>query len=202
LLTNLHMFWSQLEAPVKAAALGAAVTVLSTTFGALLVFWQIGRQSKNAIRQNQHTERLKLKLRIYEDDILQKIKAAMSAEIALTNYLRAFHLGINMFKIQSKCNMKGSIPKARIPELNEYKYDAIIKAIDLIMFIEEWLIIDGRMDVFKMAFNVTIHDIDKAFGPYLKAALLIYPMEHAENPAVTLQPASLTRRSASGSLTG
>jgi Na+-driven multidrug efflux pump len=45
----------------------AVATIIAATIGASAVAFQIGRQARNAIKLNRHTEALKLKLEVYKD---------------------------------------------------------------------------------------------------------------------------------------
>jgi hypothetical protein len=53
----LGTFWNGLSSEVQAAMVGAAVTVLTATGGALLVVWQMGRQARDTLTANRETER-------------------------------------------------------------------------------------------------------------------------------------------------
>ena len=88
----LKAFWDGLAPGTQATVIDAVVTVVTATVGVLVVFWQIGRQARNAIQQNRHNEALKLKLQVYEE-IASICRSASQAAISLSSYVQNF--GIN-----------------------------------------------------------------------------------------------------------
>jgi hypothetical protein len=54
-------------------------------------------------------------------------------------------------------------PNARFPELSSLSHEMTMAAIAIIIAIEQWGIIDPRMDIFKTAINVVLHDLRTSF---------------------------------------
>jgi hypothetical protein len=177
----IEAFWGGLSPDIQAAVIGALATVGTATLGAMAVVWQIGRQARHAIQQNQHNEGLKLKLRVYEE-IVAICRDASDAEIELSSYVRAFATDIALFRQMTRGGLAWPVPKARIAVLNEKKYALSRKTTAIISFTERWQIIDPRMEIVRIATNAATHDIDMAFPPYLDTASRIMPQEIPGHP--------------------
>lgn len=183
---TIQTFWSGLSPPMQAALIGAIATVVTATLGASLVVWQIGRQANNAITQNRHNEVLKLKLKIYEE-IVDTCRDASNAETDISSYVRLFQANIAVCRNLSVGGLPWSIPNERIPILIEKYFTSRTKAIGIVGLTERWQIVDPRIEIFRTAVNVAIHDIDAAWHPYFNTVLPIMPMEIRGHP----QPGTL-----------
>ena len=169
-------FWCGLPPQVQAAVIGALTTVSSAIIGLYVVFWQIGRQARNAIGQNRHNETLKLKLKIYEE-IVAISRDSSDAEIALSSFVRGFQTDIFLSRQMILSSLPSLIPKARAPVLLEKKSTLGSQTIKIISVTERWQIIDPRIEIFRTAINVANYDIDAAFQAYFSAAIRLMPHE-------------------------
>lgn len=172
--------WSGLPKELQGAVIGAGATVVAAmfaaTFGAVAVFWQIGRQARSAIRQNQHNEALKLKLEVYKE-IVPICRDAISADVGLSSYIQQFKIEVALFGQMTQAGLEWPVPKARLPILLEKKGATDRSLIEIISVTERWQIIDPRIEIFRIAINAAKHDVDAAFQAYFKAAGPITPHE-------------------------
>jgi len=172
----IKVFLDGINPDTQTALIGALATVVTATLGALLVVWQIGRQARNAIRQNQHNEALKLKLHVYEE-IVAICRAASHAEVDFSSFVRLFQIDLELCRQMSQIGQPRSIPKARVPVLIEKNTALRDKTIEIISFTERWQIIDPRIEIFRIAINVAIYDIEAANSKYFNTAIKIMPHE-------------------------
>jgi hypothetical protein len=169
-------FWCGLAPQLQAAVVGALATVVSATIGASIVFWQIGKQAQNAIRQNRDNEALKLKLKIYEE-IIVMCHEACDAEVGLSSYIRQFQSDVWLIRQMIQSGSPYPIPRCRATVLLEKRNLLSDKTIQIIQFTERWQIIDPRLEIFRTAINVANHDITTSFQTYFNTAIGIMPHE-------------------------
>jgi len=178
---SVKALWDGLPIQLQTAVASVVATIVTGSFGAVFVIWQIGRQARNAIRQGQHNETLKLKLKIYED-IIAICRDASAAESDLSTYIRLFESAVSACRQQKRGSLPWSIPDARVPALIKKNHEASMKAIEIIMQTERWEIIDPRIGIFRTAINVANYDILNAFQRYFNAALRMMPHEMPSGP--------------------
>jgi len=58
------------------------------------------------------------------------------------------------------------------------------KTIEFILFVEQWGIIDRRLEVFKIAFNVALFDVDQVWSIYSPLAMRTMPAQHPQTGQV------------------
>jgi hypothetical protein len=56
--------WESIPQHVQGPIVSGAFTLLAALAGALVVFWQLGRQAMNTINANKQNERMKLKKQV------------------------------------------------------------------------------------------------------------------------------------------
>jgi hypothetical protein len=143
-------FWDAIPKETQAAIIGALATVAVGLLGALAVVWQIGRQARNALRQNRHNETLKLKLKVYEE-IIVTCRAASDAVVSLSFYVRLFHTNVVLYRQIMQQGVPLVIPDARVPRLIEKKTAVDTTAVEIVSLTERWQIIDPRIQIFRVA---------------------------------------------------
>lgn len=183
--------WDGLDPEVQAAIIGALVTVITATLGAILILYQIGRQAQHALKQDKNNEAIKLKMQVYEN-VLSITREMMSAEVGLGSYISSFESDVRLCKFMHKSGYPWSAPKARSAALTS-RYNALSRASnEVIGMIERWQIIDPRIMVFRTAINVAMHEIRLAYTEdYFHTALRLMPHEKAESRQGSLFPWSL-----------
>jgi Na+-driven multidrug efflux pump len=87
------------------AFLAPIATIISATIGALVVVIQIGRQARNAIKQNRENEATKLKLEVYKG-IIGISRAASDAVGDLSSFVTQLHLHLLMAR-QTQAELGG-----------------------------------------------------------------------------------------------
>ena len=86
-----------LDASLRPAVITGGATLIAALFGFTAVFIQIGRQARNAIKQNKLNEALKLKVQIYEET-LKVSRKAQDAVSDFTSYLRNFSTTLSFIR--------------------------------------------------------------------------------------------------------
>ena len=157
---------------IQAALIGAVATVVIATLGVLVVVWQIGKQARLTIKATQHTEALKLKLKVYEaiNDACRDASSAASEEFS---YIQSFQMDVRLHRTVTPW----PVPEARTPILLEKPKVLSKNAIELIRLVETWETIDLRIQVFKMAFSSALQTINAAFSSYFETASRVIPQE-------------------------
>lgn len=161
----------------------AGGTIIAATMGAFVVFFQIGRQARNAIRQNRNNEALKLKLEVYRN-IIDISREASTAVGDLASLIHRFQLNL-VFARQTQDELKGyTVPtNSGDPSLFiDSKSQMSSSAIKVMAMTETWQIIDPRIEVFRKAINAALFDIDSTYTPYFNAALWVMPIGVPKEP--------------------
>lgn len=178
--------WDSLNPQIQSAMIIGGVTFLAAFVGFVAVIVQIGRQARAAIRQNRDNEAMKLKLRVYEQ-IRQTCEAVMNASGDLSNYLRTYSIQVAAARPMHRAGLAFTVPGARIPELVKKDAEVNLAAIRIITAIEQWQIIDPRIDVFQTAINAALHDLRAVFhGAFFPVAMRSLPIEPPNAPVRTL----------------
>jgi hypothetical protein len=167
-----------LDPAIWAAVIGGIVAILAAGVSAYVVVWQIGKQARAAIEQNRDNERLTLKVKIYEE-IVRVCTQASDAHIEFASYVRLFRSGAQIAKSLRENGQAFIPPPARWPELARLMSAATSKTIEFVLFVERWGIIDRRLDVFKLAFNAALYDVNQTWNVYSPLAMRTMP---AQNP--------------------
>lgn len=168
--------WQEFPIELQGSFINAAATILTGTLAAFLVLYQIGRQARHALNQNRHNETLKLKLQMYKE-IVALCEAAGLHELDLSSFVQKFSMEVSNSKIMRNLGIPLTVPSARIPTLLKLKEGVDYGQIELIRFIERWIIIDPRLKVFQSAFNAAKFDIDQNFIKYFERSLRVFPQE-------------------------
>ena len=180
----MYDWWSNLDEQIKGALIGAGATLIAAFLGLTAIVWQIGRQARHAIQQNRHNEAIKLKLQVYRQ-IIETCDSAMSAGVVFTGYIRSFLMAIAAARANQQAGLPFALPRARFPELLNMEQAATLSAINIITTVEQWRIIDPRMDVFVTAINVALYDHRQAFSiQFVPLAMLTMPIVHTETRQV------------------
>jgi hypothetical protein len=159
---------------VQAAIISAGVTVITAGVSVAAVVWQIGRQARQALEQNLHNERLKIKLSVY-DRVLTVCRRAAEAQIKLGNYVLLFPVSIQGYQRLRAEGINPTIPNERVPVLIAQKRDFDAATIDLIKLTEDWEIIDPRVQVFRTALHAARQDVDDAYDRYFDLVIHMMP---------------------------
>jgi hypothetical protein len=166
---------STFTAEVKAALIGVAGTLAL----AVITIWQIGRQAKHAVAQNEQNEARKLKLQIYENALegFQKFADTLSE---YDGFLRSIKMDLHFYRVSVASNTTPRPIRARTKRLNELNHALTARTMDLIQLIERWHVIDPRLYLFQMAMNAANYDVSQAFDHFFDAALRVFPVPATE----------------------
>jgi hypothetical protein len=144
--------------------------------GAVVVVWQIRKQFSYALAQSRHNEVLKLRLSLYQE-IVPTAHAVQDALIELQGYIRKFETDVILFRQMAQDGRAWSVPEARVPLLIEKNSRVDQRAVDIIFFVERWQIAYPRLDLFKTAVNVALHEMRAAWQPYFSTVLHMMPAQ-------------------------
>lgn len=180
---DLFVLWSGLQPSIQAALIGAAATITAATMGALVVARQIRKQAANAIRQNSHNESLKLKMKVYEE-IIGVVQKCQDATSALSTFIRLFSISVQKARLQIAIGQTVMLPNERFLALMELQKAFSSSAIDMVFLTERWQIIDPRIEIFRTAFNATMHDVREASTAYEGVATYLMPVDRPDGLGV------------------
>jgi hypothetical protein len=161
----IDLWWLGIAPPIKGALVGALATVSAATFGAIVVFRQIGRQARNAIDQNRINEATKLKLEQYRA-FTDLTRVAGDEVVDFMSRVARFVGALNTRKTLP-AGVPLGIPPAERAQVMVDRYAALgNRCVAIIAWVERWNIIDPRLDLFQRATNVASHDVMDAWIAY------------------------------------
>ena len=164
-----------MEVPIIAAIITGGATLITALLAAGMIVFQLGRQSRNALAQSAHTERVKLKLQIYED-ILGTCSAQSEAELALSSPIRQLRWAcLPCWREPAKFGGYVPVAQTTVQELMRLQSAASEEAIKIVILTEQWRIVEPRLDVFQLAMNVALHDVRVRWDAFWQAAAPVLP---------------------------
>jgi hypothetical protein len=151
------IWWHDLGPETKGAVIQALSTLLAAAVGIVAVVSQIrsqGRQQRTAILES---ESRKFKAEMYSETV--KICQSLDdASVNLSGRLRRLIFDIKVAADLHASQQGVHIPAARLPDL-QTSYQAFSdEAIRFIVMIENRRIVDPRIDIFRTAMSVILHD--------------------------------------------
>lgn len=176
---SLAAAWGELAPPVQAAVVTASATCVAAFVGFTAVMLQLRRQARNASRQARETEADKLKLDIYKS-IAKACTDAGKQEVMFATALRTAVSALQMAQRPQALPLLRIPPALRVPAMIKLNDDAGTAATDMIRLIEQWQIVDERLDVFQIAINVAQHDRREAWWPLFDASLRVLPHQNPQ----------------------
>jgi hypothetical protein len=184
--------WTNLDPPVKAACITAVATSLSALFGFLVVFFQLGRQSRNAIAANTKNEAVKRQVEIYERT-LETSRKAQDAATALQSFLRRFASELELTKLNADPNFNFGPPSARFPEYQKLGTDVREALIAVMFLIEAWQIVDQRITIFSRVISMGMSEWQKVWSSHPNWFVYGMPTPGHESKWTLPDPETLAR---------
>jgi len=120
---------------------------------------------------------MKLKLRIYEEEVIEAVSKISDAEVTLSNYIRRFEMDLTTYNLLVRKGLRPVTPTARVPTLIDLYSSFTLATIDIVTFVETWLVVDPRLSIFQIAINVALHDAQTAWGAYFDCARSAMPLD-------------------------
>lgn len=162
-----------MDSQIVSAAVQGGATLLTGLLAAGAIIYQIGRQGHHGIEQGRESERLKLKVEIYKE-IVAICAAQENASIELSTKIRV--LRGQMSVVTSHPSLDGlRATDVSWLELHELYGEAHQRAIAVITLVEQWRVIELRLDLFQLAVNVGLHDVRAAWPGFSIAAQAVLP---------------------------
>jgi hypothetical protein len=158
---------------IKAAAI--VLQAMAIVAAALVVVWQMGKQHRNSLELQRENAREELRLKIYmalEAGIAALVTAAVNAgefgflPMNLRLYLNQKDLGLNPQPVSTRAE--------RLILLNSEVSKAHLR---LVQILESWEVAVPGFDIFRTAFAVAAHNVDRAFTAAFKATIPFLPVE-------------------------
>jgi hypothetical protein len=170
-------FFGSLDPAIKAAIIGSLTTVITGVTGFVVLIWRLRVEALRAIDENKSTEALKLKLKIYEQEVVSMVEKTVDAEVALAGFARRFVSDLETYRTLTDAGLPATTPVARVPDLIGLKALFDREAVAIITFTERWLVVDPRFEVFRIAANAAMHDVREEWGVYFDLVMRNMPVE-------------------------
>ena len=137
---------------VVGALIGAGVALLVAGFAAVVAVYQITKQA-----------RMGLKVELYRE-VLTAIGSQGDAERDLSTKLAVLGSLIALWLRRHEFGGSRPNPSTSWAELHDLSFKAQMEGAELVCLIEKWLIVDPRLDIFKLAFGSALHDMRQAWA--------------------------------------
>lgn len=149
---------------MTAALIGSGTTIIAAVIAASIVMWQIG-----------HGERLKLKLKLYED-FSALVDRTSTAATKLTSPTLSLMVQSREWA-KAPESLAVIAPSQRARAFLEL-YSAVgERVVELIIAIERYEIIDTRLSVFRYALSAALHDLSEAWPAFADASWPLLPAD-------------------------
>lgn len=136
-----------LDASIRPAVITGGATLFAAVVGFSAVFIQIGRQARNAIKQNKLNEAQKLKLEIYKETLATSREAEDRVQ-QISSYLRNFSTLVGFARDLERAGYRWQVPEARYPEYLRLYNVGVNSVIKVMTMIESWHIVEPRLEIF------------------------------------------------------
>lgn len=149
---------------VVGAFIGAGVALVVAAVAAVVAVYQITKQA-----------RMGLKVELYRE-VLAAIGTQGEAESELSTKLGVLSSLIALWLRRDEFGGNRPNPSTSWAELHDLSFKAQTEGAELMCLIEKWLIVDPRLDIFKLAFGSALHDMRQAWGPLSSALGAVVPV--------------------------
>ncbi len=162
---------------ILAAIIGSLTTVVTGVVGLGVLIWRLRKEAQLAIDENKSSEAMKLKLKIYEEEVVKVVDRLEDAQASLSAFIQTFATELDTRVQGIRAGVPASMPAARVPVLIDLKTAFDRAATEIVSFTERWLVIDPRFEIFRSAINAASHDVNASYGAYFNLAISRMPME-------------------------
>jgi hypothetical protein len=181
-LVSSYFLYDFLPYSIRGPVISGMATIVVAFTGVGFAVWQLERQAQNIIRGNRFTETTKRKQEIYKE-ILSACSAANRAQSEFGSYITSFEFDLRIAQTMASMGQIPNQPRARIDEFVSRSSALTDATVKLMGTIEQWEIIDLRMDVFRIAFSSALRDLSDEFSEYLKVILSVMPRNATQSNA-------------------
>lgn len=166
-----------------------AVAILSAAASAMVIIWQMRRQKKQADKQHVKTVQAELRLDAYRDYLIvnRNFSETQTINTQILLMRSAFSGAIEQY--QNICFQSPLIP--RTPAFMEVATKHIKNAIALVFFLERYESLLPRFEVYKLALNAALHEINKVYSQLFPVLLKWLPIDNPNFDRVAGAPAFL-----------
>lgn len=162
---------------VQAAFVGAATTMLTGVAGFGVLLWRLRVEAQRAIAENKAAEALKLKLKIYEQEVVPTVERVGDAQSALSTFVRLFVVALRNYQTLASAGVTAATPTERVPDLIKLNAAFDAATVAIITFTERWFVVDPRFEIFRIAINAASHDAREAWGAYYEGVMRSVPVD-------------------------
>jgi hypothetical protein len=162
---------------VQAAIVGAVTTVVTGVAGFGVLLWRLRVEAQRAIDQNKATEALKLKLKVYEQEVVPTVERTVNAQVALSTFVRLFVVALKNYQTLTSAGVAAARPTERAPDLIKFNTAFEAETVAIVTFTERWFVVDPRFEIFKIAINAALHDTREAWGAYFDGVMRSMPAD-------------------------
>jgi hypothetical protein len=173
---------------IAEAIVGGVSSIAAASIGAGIILLQIRRSADHTRTAAREDEARRLRLRIYEE-VGETYRGAANAVGALESHVRGLDLAFDM-----AFRTSGTGPKPeQIGELLRFDTEAGDGAVAVVFAVEQWRVVDPRLDIFRTAINAAHYDVRKAFANYFQSCMdtstaLLAPRPSYPSPSPTPKP--------------
>lgn len=162
---------------VQAAIIGAATTMVTGVAGFGVLVWRLRVEAQRAIAKNNAAEALKLKLKIYEQEVVPTVERVENAQASLSTFVRLFVVALRTYQTLASSGVTAATPTERVPDLIKLNAAFDAATIAIVRFTERWCVVDPRFEVFKIAISAASHDAREAWGAYYDGVMRSIPID-------------------------
>jgi hypothetical protein len=152
-----HDLGPQVQQAIVGGLIGGVFTVATATVGVLVVVLQLRGQGKNAIRSNEHIERIKLKKDTYEtftQHCSEVLATTSEARTHMWNFLSEFS-----FVSRGPADRLLKFVDGKQASISNLSEIATRKAHDIGVLVNRWRIIDTRVVIFEIALESILFEV-------------------------------------------
>lgn len=154
------------------ATSGEIAQTLATLLVGFVATLAVSSQIYFASVQAKKDHETSLKLSLYKE-IAEKVRLCMEPIIELG----ALHREYQTEMVLNEQTDGRILPKIRYETISEKWRNKCLAVSAIRGLIEDWLVVDARLDLFKLAINSADHEVEKQYQLYIDAAITSLPRE-------------------------
>lgn len=167
---------SAASSEIAAALIGSGATLFAALLGGYFLLMQLRRQGVAALDQSRRNEAMRLKLGIYKE-IIATCEEITDKEVAFSSFLNRIWISLGSAHALKRVGRAYPRIPERYPQIQELYYSALMASTKIVTTVEQWRIVDKRLDIFQTAVNAIRHDLDEVWFEYSRFVMTLLPVE-------------------------